>query len=162
VKPDGPYTAGRTSIPSFRKSLRFPAWFTLAGAVACAPAIAPFSQQAYDLAVTLKVESLALMQQATEAYTKHEESVRALRLKLDRAYEYAKGRPKNEESTQQWGLLANPDGHLLGGFLRRWEEQSTLDRTFVSEARNVVGKAFDTVIELESGKLRPKDVQRAP
>lgn len=151
-----PRSAGR------RLRGRAVAWLMLAGLLACAPTIAPFSQEAYGIAVTLKVESLALMKRATEPYADHEKDVEALRLKLQRAYEYAKGRPKNTESTAQWEILNNPQGNLLGGFLERWREKSTLGGAFVSEVRAKVDSAFDRIIGLESGKLKAADVGRGP
>lgn len=41
--------------------------------------------------------------------------------KIDIAYEYAKGRPKNAISARQWEILKGPNRHLLGGFLQRWK-----------------------------------------
>lgn len=127
----------------------------LIGAASCGPTIAPFSEQAYDLAVTLKVRTLALMDRATEPYATHADAVADLRLELERAHEFAKGRPRNEDSAAQWALMVAPDGNLAGGFLRRWQERSTLGRVFVTEARALVAEAFDQIIGLESGKLKP-------
>lgn len=126
-------------------------------AASCGPTIAPFSEQAYDLAVTLKVRSLALMTHAGRPYADHADAVAELRLELERAYEFAKGRPQNEDSAAQWALLIAPEGNLLGGFLARWQERSTLSPAFVTEARALVSAAFDQIIGLESGKLKPGD-----
>jgi hypothetical protein len=60
--------------------------------------ISPFSPTAYQHATSLKVESLMLMDKATEPYASHEAEVEALKTKVDIAYEYANGRPKNEIS----------------------------------------------------------------
>ncbi len=125
----------------------------------CAPTIAPFSEAAYEQAVSLKVESLALMGAATEPFDAHRDAVEALRLELEKAYEFALGRPQNEISARQWAILTAADRNLLGGFLARWEAQGTLSPVFVAEAQRVVADAFDTVIGLESGKLRPDDLE---
>ena len=69
-------------------------WLATFGALACPATIAPFSQEAYSIAVTVKVESLALMQRATEPYANYDKDVQALLLKLQRAYEYAKAGPR--------------------------------------------------------------------
>ncbi|WP_291319737.1 hypothetical protein [Desulfonatronospira sp.] len=124
----------------------------------CAPSIALYSERAYDQAVTLKASSLRLMDRAVEPYNDHEQSIESLLFEMDKAYEYARGRPANELSTRQWEILRDPDRHLLGGFIRRWEEQETLSPFFISEAKEQVGHAFDTVIGLESGKIRPSEV----
>ncbi len=126
---------------------------------ACGPSIALFSERAYNQATMLKVKSLALMDQATESYADHSEDAEELRIEVEAAYEYARGRPKNELSARQWEILRDPDRNLLGGFLRRWEQQGRLSEIFVTEAKGLVEDAFDQIIGLESGKIRPSDVQ---
>ncbi len=117
--------------------------------------IAPFSQTAYEQATSIKAEALVLMDKATEQYSNHKVEVAALRLEVEKAYEYSKGRPKNEVSTAQWEIIRNPDRNSLGGFLNRWETSGTLARPFINEAKKLVSDGFDTVIGLESGKIRP-------
>lgn len=121
---------------------------------ACAPTISPYSAVAYEQATSLKVEALAVMDRATEPYEAHAAEADALRLRLAKAHEYARGRPRNEESTRQWAILIDPERNLLGGFLRRWQERSTLSTTFVAEAKRLVADGFDTIIGLESGKIK--------
>jgi len=122
---------------------------------ACAPSIAPFSSIAFEQATSLKVEALAVMTKAGEPFEKHANKVEVLKTNLEKAYEYAKNRPKNEYSTRQWEKLNDPESNLLGGFLKRWEQQSTLSRVFVDEAKRLVTDAFDEIIGLESGKRKP-------
>ncbi len=122
--------------------------------LAACTTISPFSQAAFDRAVALKVDALALVDKATEPYAEHRTEVADLRRQLDVAYEYAKGRPRNEESTAQWALLRDPNRNLLGGFLKRWEEKGRLSRALVDEAKGPIGDAFDTIIQLESGKRK--------
>lgn len=119
---------------------------------ACSSLIAAYSQTAYEQATSIKAESLVVMNQATEPYSQHAREVAALMLSVDKAYEYAKGRPKNEISTEQWAKMKNPDSNLLGGFVKRWKEQGQLSPVFVKEAAAQIAKAFDQIIELESGK----------
>jgi hypothetical protein len=111
-----------------------------------------YSQTAYEQATSVKAESLALMEKATEPYSQHAQEVAALLLAVDKAYEYAKGRPKNEISTEQWAKIKDPNSNLLGGFLKRWKEKGQLNSTFVKEAEAQIAQAFDQIIELESGK----------
>lgn len=133
--------------------------FTAGALAACGPSISKFSETAYEQATSLKVESLALMEAATEPYSEHAEAVRALQGKLKKAHEYAKNRPHNSISAEQWDTLIDPDGNLLGGFLQRWRRNSTLNETFVSEKVKQVRAAFDTIIGLESGKINPEDLR---
>ncbi len=127
-------------------------------AAGCAPSIAPYSPVAFEKAVDMKVDALRLMEQAEEPAAEQERKITALRRDLDRAWEFAKGRPRNEHSSRQWELMRDPDGHLLGGFLSRWEQEGTLGPVFISESQRLISLAFDAIIGLESGKLKPSDV----
>lgn len=118
-----------------------------------------FNEQAYQQAVSLKVESLELMNRATEPYPVFETDVQALKTELQKAYQYALGRPNNETSTRQWEILIDPERNLLGGFLARWEQQESLSPIFVEENKKIISDAFDTIIELESGKIKPSDLE---
>lgn len=121
----------------------------------CTNLQAVYNEQAYQQAVSLKVESLALMEKATAPYENHENEIIDLKQELNKAYEYANGRPNNKETASQWELLKDPDRNLLGGFLHRWEQEETLSAGFIEEAKDLVGDAFTKIIELESGKRKP-------
>jgi hypothetical protein len=83
--------------------------------------------------------------------------VDTLKIKLEKAYEYAKGRPKNDIVTKQWEIMKNPNRNLLGGFLVRWKKKGVLSKTFIAEAKKNIALGFDQIIGLESGKIKPKD-----
>lgn len=137
------------------------AWrgFLLAGVVAsCGPTISTFSPIAYEQATSLKVDALAIMDRAIEPYADHRAEAESLMIRLAKAYEFAKGRPSNDVSTRQWRILIDPERNLLGGFLARWKKESRLSTTFVTEAKGLVADAFDTIIGLESGKIKPEQV----
>ena len=121
----------------------------------CAPQISQFSPIAYEHATSLKVDSLVLMDKATESYTDHEEKISELMNQVEKSYEFAKGRPHNEYSTIQWEILKDPDRNLLGGFMKRWEDQGKLSPTFINEAKRLISDAYDTIIGLESRKIKP-------
>lgn len=123
---------------------------------ACSSLIAPYNQAAYEQATSIKAESLVLMSKGTEPYNQHAQAAAALMLDVDKAYEYAAGRPTNEISAEQWAKIRDPDKNLLGGFLKRWKEQGRLSSAFVKEAKLQVAKAFDQIIELESGKNKER------
>jgi hypothetical protein len=114
--------------------------------------VSNYSETAYEYAVSLKVESLRLMDKATEPYADHQAAVESLLVRLDKAYEYAEGKPKNEESAGQWKILIDPNRNLLGGFLKRWREQAQLTQIYITEAKGLVADAFDSISALESGK----------
>lgn len=132
---------------------------TLGFVISSCSSISVFSPEAYKQAVDLKVESINLMSFATMPYTDFEDDIDFLDTELSKAYEFSKGRPDNEISTKQWEILINPDGNLLGGFLKRWEEEGTLSQMFVTEMQTLVSDAFDTIIGLESGKIDPSEIK---
>lgn len=144
-------------IPVFR--WRF-ARVVVLGLLAGCSTIAPFNQKGYEQATSLKVDALATMDKATEPFTSQQQNIAALKLNVEKAYEYAKGRPQNEETIQQWAILKDPSRNSLGGFLRRWEEKSVLQRNFIEQAKDLVSDGFDTVIALESGKRQPDHLQQ--
>jgi hypothetical protein len=132
---------------------------TLGFVISSCSSISVFSPEAYKQAVDLKVESINLMSFATMPYTDFEDDIDFLDTELSKAYEFSKGRPDNEISTKQWEILINPDGNLLGGFLKRWKEEGTLSQMFVTEMQTLVSDAFDTIIGLESGKIDPSEIK---
>ncbi|MEJ2092101.1 MAG: hypothetical protein P8X65_07900 [Syntrophobacterales bacterium] len=119
------------------------------------PRLSPsYQPEAYGRAIDLKVEALNLMDKATEPYAQHQAAADTLRLNLEKAYEAAKGIPKNEMSTQMWAILKDPNGNLLGGFLKMWQEKSVLNKPFIDAKKVQVGDAFDKIIALETGKVK--------
>lgn len=118
--------------------------------------IAPYSQTAYEQATSLKAEVLILMDKATEQYSAHKAEAEVIQLDMEKAYEYSKGRPKNEISTKQWEIVRNPNRNSLGGFLKHWKANGTLNQSFITEAKGLISDQLDTVIGLESGKIKPE------
>ncbi len=141
-----------------RNLWRWLAVVLLTASTACAPLITRFDPQAYNQAVSLKVDARVLMDASTEPYAQHEVEAKALAVRLDKAFEYAQGKPKNTLSARQWQLLKDPQRHLLGGFLTRWRKDSTLGPAYIDDKKEQVGQAFDQIIGLESGKLKPADL----
>lgn len=125
---------------------------------ACVPSISQFNETAYRQAVQLKVQSLALIDKATEPYEKYSEEADRLLQELNIAWEYAKGRPNNELSTRQWEIMLDPERNLMGGFLARWKSEGSLSPVFVREFHGITADAFDTIIGLESGKVKAEDL----
>jgi len=131
--------------------------FGLVALVGCAT-ISNFDQQAYIYTTSVKVDAINIMDLATTDYTAHSKEVKELQTQLQKIYEYEKNRPKNEITLKQWDILLDPEGHLLGGFIKRWESQKTLSKTFVIEAKKLVDKAFDQIAGLESKKIKASDI----
>lgn len=117
-----------------------------------------FNEAAYSQAVRLKVESLELMDKAIDSYMIYAGEADSLKHNLKIAYEYARGRPDNDAAAKQWEIMIDPDRNLIGGFLRIWKEDLKLSPVFVNDAKSVIGEAFDTIIGLESGKIKSSDL----
>ncbi len=116
--------------------------------------ISPFSETAYRMSTGIKAAALDLMAKADEPYATHQKDVDALMLEAKKAYEYAKSRPQNEISAQQWAIMIDPSRHMLAGFFKRWQEKGTLGKIFIKEAISQISKGFDQISGLESGKIK--------
>jgi hypothetical protein len=123
---------------------------------ACAPLTGPYSPTAYKNATSLKAETLALMDKATEPYPKYEQKVESLTVGINKAYEYVHGIPSDNLSSRQWEILKNPDGDLLGKFFFRWKSKGTLSRVYIDEFKGIISDSFDEIICLEANKKSAK------
>jgi len=119
---------------------------------ACTPLIGPYSPTAYQNATSLKAETLALMDKATQPYAENEQKIDDLNIRINAAYEYVNGMPSNSISAKQWEILKNQEGNLLGKFFSRWKEKGVLSETFVKEFKKLISEAFDEIICLEANK----------
>jgi hypothetical protein len=129
------------------------------GLLGCASTISTYDQYAYVQTTNLKVEALALMDKAVDSVSKYIPAIEDIEMKLNKAYEYEKGRQKNEISTQMWEILKSPDKHLLGGILKRWRDEKQLGAGFIANEKKIIGEAFDIIAELESKKIKQTDAQ---
>lgn len=135
----------------------------IAALISCTPQMSVFNEAAYRQAVELKVVSMSLLDRASAPYADNIEEVEELKLDLLKAWEYAKGRPNNETSARQWEMLIDPEHNRLGNFFIRWEERERLSPALVREYRLIISDTFDTIISLESGKMKPEEViQQSP
>lgn len=113
-----------------------------------------FNQRAYEQNISIKVESIALMNKADQPYSNFIEEIEKLKLDIEKAYEYAKGLPNNDETVAQWEIIKDPERNSIIGFLKRWEEENTLNRAFIDNSIKLISEHLDQVIELESGKRK--------
>jgi len=131
----------------------------LMASVSCA-ITAPFDQYVYAQTTGLKVDALKLMDKAEKPYSNQTEALDKFTDNWDKLYEYELHRKHNDIRINMWKLLRDPSKNLMGGYLQRWKKENTLNPTFIDEAKLQVGKAFDQLSELESGKLQPKDLKQ--
>jgi hypothetical protein len=116
--------------------------------------ISLFDQHAYETSTSIKVDVLNLMDKATDEYSAKQEEIREIEIKIDKAYEYEKGRPKNSISVKMWEKIKDPYGGLFGEFLKYWQNQGKLSSVYITEKKKIISDAFDDVIELESKKIK--------
>ncbi len=119
--------------------------------------ISSFDQYAYIQTTSLKVDALNIMDLAIEDYETHKLEVKELQTSLQKLYEYEKNRINNEITLQMWDKLLNEEGHLLGGFIKKWEKDTTLNIAFINNSKKQVSSAFDIIASLESNKNKPSD-----
>ena len=121
--------------------------------------ISSYDQTAYANATSLKVDTLHLVGQATGSYIDHTKEIAELNLKLDKAYEYDKGRPLNQKTLQLWEQLLvekadDLDSGIYPRFLHLWQKQGAISPAAVTGKQQRIALAFDQIIGLESGKTK--------
>lgn len=123
------------------------------------PTIAQFNHYSYVQTTSAKVDVLNLMSLATEEYQLHQKEINEVNTTIQKIMEYEKHRPKNEITIQQWEILTDTTKNLYGGFLVKWKKENKLKEVYVSEKKRQISLAFDQIAELESQKIKPKDIQ---
>jgi hypothetical protein len=119
--------------------------------------VATYDQAAYEHATSVKVDTLALVGKATGNYADNSAEISKVKLALQKAYEYDKGRPLNDYTRKQWELLLvekqnDPKSGILPRFFNRWQKKGSLKQAAVDDEKQNVSDAFDIIIQSESGK----------
>ena len=133
--------------------------FLCFGLITGCSTISTYDQAAYAQAVNLKVDMLALMDKASGTYEAHTGDISKLNVALAKGYEYDKNRPRNEMTRQMWEVLllksaSDPRNGIWPRFLEEWKAAGALKPVEIANDKEDVGRAFDKVIQLESGKIR--------
>jgi len=128
----------------------------ISSTVAGCALISHYDATSYQHATDLKAQSLLLIAKATDPPGMHVAEIAAVQLKLLQAYEYERGKGKpNLITVQQWELLNNPNGALMGGFLKKWQtENAAQSPAFIKGVSKNVSAAFDEIIKLERAKVK--------
>jgi hypothetical protein len=129
-----------------------PAFLALFLVLAACDTPPPYSEAAVQAATELKADSIALLQQANEPFPSHADEAARISTEASAEALAASRIPGNGAVEEQWRLITDPDGNLLGGTLARWETQGTLSRGFRDEVVGEVAQAFDTLICTEQAK----------
>jgi hypothetical protein len=122
----------------------------------CASTIAMYDQYAYAQVTSLKVDALQLMGKADQDYESNEKQITEIDIKIKKAMEYEKHRPKNEIVNNMWLKISDPKAYLYGAFIDRWRQKKKLEIAFIDDQKRIVGLAFDQIAELESKMSKKK------
>lgn len=125
----------------------------------CSPLISRYNEYVYQQTTSLKVDALKVMDMAADSFSLHKAEITELQTRIDKVYEYELHRPNNKITLEMWETLRDPKKNLLGGYIAYWQEHHKLNSAYIQEARKQVGDAFDKIAELESGKIKEKDLK---
>lgn len=144
----------------FRKSIHLFLLLALLLVLGGCAITTPYDQYVYAQTTGLKVDALKLMDKADKHYLSQTDACEKFTDHWDKLYEYELHRKNNGIRIDMWNLLRDSSKNLMGGFLHKWKKENILNPIFINEAKIQVGKAFDQLSELESGKVTPKELKQ--
>lgn len=137
--------------------------------ISCSPTIATYDQFSYSQNASLKVEVLKLMEKSSEPYDNHKAGIEKVMTDVQKTMEYDIHKPKNAVMTKMWEILwkriqseekkQGIGGQIAVGFFPFWKDKGSMSPAFADEAQAQIGQMFDTILDLEAGKIRESDVQ---
>ena len=105
----------------------------------------------YTETIETKLTTLSLMDKSDSPFADAEDEVIALKNQIEKMVIYEQGKQKNEITQKMWELLSN-DKHLVGSYLKLWEEKGQVNTVFKDEAKPQIEEAFDLMILYETKK----------
>lgn len=158
--------ASSPAIPSTGSKLRIGSLTRLVGsaalaliAAACSVPISYYDSTTYKNLTDLKVETTILIASFdTKAVSENEAKIADVSMKLQKAYEYEKGKGNANSGTMiQLEKIKGLFESDLELYRKPQKEKDDLGRKFFSEAARLLGQAFDIAISTEN--LKNKDKQ---
>lgn len=113
--------------------------------------MAPYDAIGMENATSVSTKLPAVMEKATESYSKNEADVKAVTNDLDKAATHAASMKKNKEVAESWRILQND---LVAPFFARWKEKGKLDKNFIKEATAQVNKSLAAIKKSETAKKK--------
>lgn len=101
--------------------------------------------------IETKTEALSLIDKSDTPYSDSEVQITDLKNQMAKMVAYEKAKDKNELTRKMWELISS-DEHLMGSYLKLWEEKESLNPAFKEEAKIQIEKAFDLMILYEQKK----------
>lgn len=112
-------------------------------------------QHSLDQNEIIKTDALNLMKRAGKDYSTMSDQVNEFKGRVDDLLAHEKGRCEmNTPTVKMWETLMDPSQNLLGGFFSKWQNEGTLNGTFIKEMAGQVSKNFDKIIKLEKKKKK--------
>ena len=113
-----------------------------------------FDPVGHQYAVNIQKEALALIGKAGESYSLHRDAVYLLMTRVERAYENARTKYKNDGVTGIWDVMRNPEANRLARFMLDWEKEDVLAPGYRKEATKLLQENFKLLIEIEESKKK--------
>jgi len=130
-------------------------------ASSCKTVAPTYDGQVIAATTRLATDADTLLKRATQPYDRHQVSVEAMRVRLEKMKDVATARGRgNMGVVAQWGLISQPraeGGHLLGALLDEWATNATLAEPLLGHRRQIVREAFRAVLSAEQD--RPPGLQ---
>ena len=114
----------------------------------------PFDQTEYDRAITLKIDALSLLENASKDFQLYQDEVSKIRKDMAFLLEYAKRKPNNERYIALIKDMYDPEGVLLGKILSDWELRGTLGKAYAEGFSSNISDAFDEMIDLLGKRIK--------
>ncbi|MFD1614231.1 hypothetical protein [Gelatiniphilus marinus] len=105
----------------------------------------------YTETIKTKLDAISLIDKSDTPYSGSEVQITALKNQMEKMVIYEKGKAKNQLTTKMWELISS-DKHLMGSYLKLWEEKGALNPAFKEEAKPQIEEAFNLMIYYEEKK----------
>ncbi len=110
-----------------------------------------YDHYTYTETLKAKVDAISLIDKSDTPFADSQAQVTELKNHMETMVLYEKGKAKNELTAKTWELISS-DMHLMGSFLKLWEDKGSLNTAFKDEAKPQIEEAFNLMIFYEEKK----------
>ena len=114
--------------------------------------VATFDTVAFQNAVQLKFETLALIDKSGDKFAARQSEVAALTAKYDSAFDAASKNENNQAVAQAWQVIRGAQSGSAGEYFLTWKQRGALRPVIRAEKKAQIGRHFDYLICLETAK----------
>lgn len=123
-------------------------FFTALTLLSCASLYDHFT---YTETIETKLSTLSLMKKSDSPFADNQNEIEDLKNQLEKMEIYEKGKKRNEITGKMWELIGS-DQHLVGSYLKLWEEKGSLNPALAEEAIPQIEEAYDLMLNFETKK----------